>query len=148
MTRVFTLLLLLLGFYSIATAQCDKKYKLKPERIVTIQADSSEGEEMPFTAEITISKDRMTITVTLPDGNMAEIRGKHSETVCKMNADYTEGTIDYKTDAEMSNGNESRQLKMSFTLEAKSGKLKLFGVPEDQPGEKICFIIKEKEEVK
>lgn len=148
MIRIFSLLFVMLTSYSIASAQCDKKYKLKPERIVTIQADSSEGEEMPFTAEITISKDSILITVTLPDGNIAEIRGKHSETVCKMNADYTEGTIDYKTEAEMSNGSESRQLKMSFTLEAKSGKLKLFGVPEDQQGEKICFIIKEKEEVK
>jgi hypothetical protein len=148
MTRIFSLLFLLLASYSIASAQCDKKYKLKPERIVTLQADSSEGEEMPFTAEITTSKDSLIIKVTLPDGNIAEIRGKHSETVCKMNADYTEGTIDYKTDAEMSNGSESRQMKMSFTLEAKSGKLRLIGVPEDQPGEKICFIIKEKEEVK
>jgi len=148
MTRIFSLLFLLLASSSIASAQCDKKYKLKPERIVTIRADSSEGEEMPFTAEITISKDSITIAVTLPDGNTAEIRGKHSETVCKMNADYTEGTIAYKTDAEMSNGSEARQLKMSFTLEAKSGKLKLFGVPEDQQGEKICFVIKEKEEVK
>jgi len=148
MTRIISLVFLLLASYSIASAQCDKKYKLKPERIVTIRADSSEGEEMPFTAEITISKDSITIAVTLPDGNAAEIRGKHSETVCKMNADYTEGTIDYKTDAEMSNGSESRPLKMSFTLEAKAGKLKLFGVPEDQQGDKICFVIKEKEEVK
>ena len=148
MTRIFPLLFLLLASYSIALAQCDKKYKLKPERIVTLQADSSEGEEMPFTAEITNSKDSLIITVTLPDGNIAEIRGKHTETVCKMNADYTEGTIDYKTDAEMSNGSESRQMKMSFNLVAKAGKLKLFGVPEDGQGEKICFIIKEKEEVK
>ncbi len=112
MTRIFSLLFLLLASYSITSAQCDKKYKLNPERIVTIRADSSEGEEMPFSAEITTSKDSIIIKVVLPDGNTAEIRGKHSETVCKMNADYTEGTIDYKTDAEMSNGSESRQLKM------------------------------------
>ncbi len=148
MTRIFTLLLLLLGSYSITFAQCDKKYKLKVERIVTIQADSSEGQEMPFTADISISKDSIIINVTLPDGNNAAINGKHSETVCKMNADYTEGTIAYKTDAEMSNGSESRPMKMSFLLEAKAGKLKLFGVPEDGAGEKICFVIKEKEEVK
>jgi len=148
MARIFLLLFLLLGSYSLAVAQCDKKYKLKPERIVTIKEDSSEGEEVPFTAEILISKDSLIITVTLPDGNTAEIKGKHSETVCKMNADYTEGTIDYKTDAEMSNGSDSRQLKMTFNLVAKAGKIKLFGVPEDQQGEKICFIIKEKEEVK
>jgi hypothetical protein len=148
MARFFSFLFLLLGSYSIASAQCDKKYKLKPERIVTIQSDGSEGEELPFTAEIIISKDSVVITVTLPDGNTAEIKGKHSETVCKMNADYTEGTIEYKTDAEMTNGSDSRQMKMSFTLEAKSGKLKLFGVPEDQQGDKICFIIKEKEEIK
>ena len=148
MTRIFSLLFLMLASYSIASAQCDKKYKLKPERIVTIGPDGSEGEEMPFSADITTSKDSIIIKVVLPDGNTAEIRGKHSETVCKMNADYSEGTIDYKTDAEMSNGSESRQLKMSFTLEAKSGKLKFFGVPEDQQGEKFCFVIKEKEEVK
>jgi len=148
MTRIFAILFLLLGSYSIASAQCDKKYKLKPERIVTIKSDSSEGVDVPYTAEISISKDSIIITVTLPDGNIGEIKGKHSETACKMNADYTEGTIDYKTDAEMSNGTETRQIKMAFNLVAKAGKLKLFGVSEDQQGEKICFIIKEKEEVK
>ena len=134
--------------YATAYTQCDKKYKLKTERIVTIKDDGSEGEELPFTADITVLKDSIYILITLNNGNTAEVKGKHTETVCKMNADYTEGTIDYKTDAELSNQSEARQQKMSFTLEAKEKKLKLFGVPVDQPGEKICFIIKDKEEVK
>jgi len=134
--------------YVTAYTQCDKKYKLKTERIVTIKDDGSEGEDLPFTSDITITKDSIFILINLPNGSTAEVKGKHTETVCKMNADYSEGSIDYKTDTELSNQSETRQQKMTFTLEAKEKKLKLFGVPVDQPGEKICFIIKEKEEIK
>jgi hypothetical protein len=148
MIKFIPFLVLFVGSFAVATAQCDKKYKLKPERIFAVQQDGSEGEEIPFTAEIKISKDSIHISLTMPDGNAAEIWGKHTETVCKMNADYTEGTIEYKTDAEMSSNGQSRTAKMLFTLEAKAGKLKLFGVPEGQDEEKICFQIKEKEESK
>jgi len=146
MRKIICLLVLITAHY-LVSAQCEKRYKLKTERIVTINSDGSEGEEMPFTADISISKDSIRIVATLPDGNIAEIKGKHTETVCKMNADYTEGTIEYKTEAEMSRTGETRPMRMVFTMEAKDGKLKLFGVPEEQ-GEKICFFIKEKEEVK
>jgi len=128
--------------------QCDKKFKLKVERVVTINADGSEGEEIPFTVDIVLGKDSISITLVLPDGNTAEISGKHNSTVCKMNADYSNGTIDYKTDAVMNSGGQTREAKMTFNVEAKDGKLKVFGVPDDQPGEKICFFIKENEEVK
>ncbi len=149
MKRCIALLFCVAGFATISNAQqCDKKYKLKTERVVTINADSSEGEEIPFTVDITMAKDSIFIVIVLPDGNTAEITGKHSSTVCKMNADYTNGTIEYKTDAVMSSGGQTRESKMQFNIEAKDGKMKVFGVPEDQPGEKICFIIKEKEEVK
>jgi hypothetical protein len=148
MIKFIPFLVLFVGTVAVATAQCDKKYKLKPERIFSVQPDGSEGENIPFTAEIDISKDSIHISLVLPDGNAADIWGKHAETVCKMNADYSEGTIEYKTDAEMSSNGQTRQAKMLFTIEAKAGKLKVFGVPEDEPNDKICFVIKEKEEKK
>jgi hypothetical protein len=148
MKKVIVLFVLLTATYSFASAQCDKKYKLKTERIFGVKEDGSEGEDVPITADISISKDSILISLVLPDGNTAEINGKHTEKVCKMNADYTEGTIECKTDVEMSGSGETRQIKMSFTIECKAGKMKIFGVPDDQPNEKICFQIKEKEEVK
>lgn len=149
MRKSIVLLLSFICFVYIANAQqCDKKYKMKTERVVTINADSSEGEEIPFTAEITISKDSIFITIAMPDGNTAEISGKHSAVVCKMNADYSNGSIEYKTDATMQSGGQSRDAKMIFNIEAKDGKFKVFGVPEGDQQEKICFYIKEKEEVK
>ena len=148
MKKIIFLLVILTATYSLVSAQCDKKYKLKTERIFGVKEDGSEGEDAPITAEITISKDSILISLGLPDGNTAELNGKHIEKICKMNADYSEGTIEYKTDAEMSGTGETKQLKMSFTIECKAGKMKIFGVPDDQPAEKICFQIKEKEEVK
>jgi hypothetical protein len=147
--KKFTILLLMLFCGVVVSySQCDKKYKLKPERIVTITDSGSEGEEIPFSADITLSKDSIHILINLPDGTSAEVRGKHVETICKMDSTYNEGTIEYKTDAELTNQGELRKHKMNFLLEAKAGKFKLYGVPEDQPGEKVCFIIGEKQEVK
>ncbi|MBC7849106.1 MAG: hypothetical protein H7Y31_05190 [Chitinophagaceae bacterium] len=141
------LFVLLIGTVA-ANAQCDKKFKLTPERIYQVNEDGSEGEAIPFTAEITISKDSIAVVFTMPDGNSGEIRGKHTETVCKMNADYTEGTIEYKTSAQMLRNGEERPMNMLFTIESKAGKLSVFGVPVDQPNEKICFVIKDKQEIK
>ncbi len=148
MIKIIFLLVVIVSTNSLTYAQCDKKFKLKTERVFSVKEDGSEGDDVPFNADITISKDSIFITIVLPDGNTAEISGKHVEKICKMNADYTEGTIDCKTDAEMNGGGQTKQLKMSFTIESKAGKMKIFGVPDDQPGEKICFQIKEKEEVK
>lgn len=142
-----TSLLLLVNF--MVTAQtCDKKYKLKTERIYSVKEDGSEGDDVPLSADITIGKDSLLITIGLPDGNTMDLTGKHSATVCKMNADYSEGTIEWKTDAEINQGGQVKQTKMIFTMECKEGKMKFYGVPEDSPAEKICFQIKEKEEVK
>lgn len=148
MKQVILLLLVFVTSYTVVSAQCDKKFKLKTERVFGVKEDGSEGEEVPFNADIIIGKDSITITIVLPDGNTAEISGKHTEKVCKMNADYTEGTIEYKTDASISSGAQTKEAKMTFSIECKAGKMKIFGVPDDQPGEKICFQIKEKEEVK
>ena len=149
MKQCIAILICLLSLSTIADAQqCDKKYKLKTERVVTINADSSEGEELPFTVDLIISKDSIFVTIAFPDGNTAEINGKHSSTVCKMNADYTNGSIAYKTDATLNANGQTREAKMLFNIEAKDGKMKVYGVPEEDPNEKICFVIKEKEEVK
>lgn len=148
MKQVIFLFIVMVATYSVSFSQCDKKYKLKTERIFQVKDDGSEGEEIPFTADLTISKDSIFISLVLPDGTTAEISGKHTEKICKMNADYSEGTMECKTDVEINGGGQSKQAKMTFTVECKAGKMKIFGVPDDQPGEKICFQIKEKEEVK
>jgi hypothetical protein len=148
MKKVFFLFVLLVAGYSIGFAQCDKKYKMKTERVVEIRDDSTEGDEQPITAEITLNKDSIFITVTRPDGSLIEISGKLIDKVCKMNAEFTEGTYDFNADAEMNRNGETRKTKLYFNLKSKEGKIKIYGVPEENLQEKICFVIKEKEEVK
>ncbi len=149
MKKVLALVpLFLLVMLTLRAQQCDKKYKLKTEKIVSVQEDGSDGEEIPLTAEISIRKDSIIISLTTPDGQIVEVSGKHTETICKMNDDYSNGTIEYKTDVTMTRGDETRNEKMFFKVECKDGKMKIYGVPESQPSDKICFFIKEKEEVK
>ena len=138
--------IVLLSLFQVTVAQCDKKYKLVVDRVVSINADSTDGAELPFTVGVVILKDSIRITITTPEGD-ANIDGKHTDIVCKMNADYTEGYIEYKTDAQMLRGSETRDVKMNFRLEAKAGVLKLFGAPDTEPNERICFYIKEKQPV-
>ncbi len=140
--------LFFLATFTIKAQQCGKKFKLKTEKIVTVQEDGSDGEEVPLVAEISVLKDSILINLTTGDGQTIQVNGKHTETVCKMNDDYTEGTIEYKTDVLMTRNDETRNEKMLFKIEAKGGKLKIYGVPESQPSDKICFVIKEREEVK
>lgn len=148
MRKIF-LLTAFFGLFAVTVqAQCDKKFKLKIERVYTLQEDGSEGEEVPFTVDATISKDSILLNLVTPDGATIEITCKSTSTDCKMNAEYTDGTIDWKTDAVMSSNGQSRDAKMLFKLEAKEGKLKLIGYPEESPAEKICFLVKEKEPVK
>lgn len=149
MKRVWAFLpLFLLATITIKAQQCDKKFKLKTEKIVSVQEDGSDGDEIPLTAEISLSKDSIVISLTTPDGQIVEVSGKHTETACKMNEDYSNGTIEYKTDVTMTRGDETRNEKMLFKVECKDGKMKIYGVPESQPSDKICFFIKEKEEKK
>lgn len=148
MKKHVILLLLLVVCYGICSAQCNKKYKMKTERVVEIREDSTEGDEQPITAEITLSKDSIILNVTTPDGSVMEIAGKLIDQVCKMNADFTEGTYDFNAEAEMTRNGEVKKSKLFFNLKSNAGKIKIFGVPEENPGEKICFVIKEKEEVK
>ena len=148
MKKHFILLILLVACYGVSSAQCDKKYKMKTERVVEVRADSSEGDEQPISAEITLGKDSILLNVTTPDGNVIEITGKLIDKVCKMNADFTEGTYDFNAEAEMNRNGETRKTKLIFNLKANAGKIKIYGVPEENQNEKICFIIKDKEEVK
>jgi hypothetical protein len=148
MKRILFLFVLLVAGYGICSAQCDKKYKMKTERVVEIREDSTEGDEQPITAEITLSKDSIFINVTTPDGNVIEISGKLIDKVCKMNPEFTEGSYDFNADAELNRNGESKKTKLYFNLKSKEGKIKIYGVPEESPSEKICFVIKEKEEVK
>jgi hypothetical protein len=148
MKRVFFLFVLLVAGYGICSAQCDKKYKMKTERVVEIREDSTEGDEQPVTAEITLSKDSIFIIVTTPDGSIIEIYGKLIDKVCKMNADFTDGSYDFTVDAERSRNGETRKNKLFFNLKSKEGKIKIYAVPEENQQEKICLVIKEKEEVK
>ncbi len=148
MRKTFLLTAFFALFAITVQAQCDKKFKLKIERVYTLQEDGSEGEEVPFTADATISKDSILLNLVTPDGATIEITCKNTSTDCKMNADYTDGTIEWKSDAVMNSNGQSRDAKMLFKLEAKEGKLKLIGWPEESPTEKICFLVKEKEAVK
>src|SRR6185436_11805375 len=125
-----------------------KKYKMKTERVVEIREDSTEGDEQPITAEIILSKDSIFINVTRPDGSVIEISGKLIDKVCKMNPEFTEGSYDFNADAELNRNGESKKTKLYFNLKSKEGKIKIYGVPEENPSEKICFVIKEKEEIK
>jgi hypothetical protein len=142
--------LIFLGTAAVASAQqCTKKYKMTTERTHQVAPDGSEGDDIPLSANITLSKDGILIVITTPDGTEITLKGVHKETECKMNADYSEGTIDYKTDAELNRSNgETRTSKMLFKLESKGGKFKLYGNPEDEQQERVCFVIKDKEEIK
>ena len=142
--------LIFLATAAIASAQqCTRKFKMTTERTHQVAPDGSEGDDLPLSANITLSKDSILIVITTPDGTEITLKGVHKETECKMNADYSEGTIDYKTDAEINRSSgESRTSKMFFKLESKGGKFKLYGSPEDQQQEKVCFVIKDKEEIK
>jgi len=148
MKRILFLFVLLVAGYGICSAQCDKKYKMKTERVVEIREDSTEGDEQPITAEIILSKDSIFINVTRPDGSVIEISGKLIDKVCKMNSEFTEGSYDFNADAELNRNGESKKTKLYFNLKSKEGKIKIYGVPEENPSEKICFVIKEKEEIK
>jgi len=148
MKKYFILSILLVACYGIGYAQCDKTYKMKTERVVEIRADSSEGDDQPITVEIKLSKDSILLNVTTPDGNVIDIMGKLIDKVCKMNADFTDGTYDFNAEAEMNRNGETKKTKLYFNLKANAGKIKIYGVPEENPNEKICFVIKEKEEVK
>ena len=111
-----------------------------------VKSGTTEGEEIPVTAEITLSKDSIFVLMNWGTGNVTEVRGRHTATICKMNKEYTEGTVDLKTDAEMTAHGETKKAKMFFTVISKVGKMKVYGVPEEN-NDKTCFVIKEKEEI-
>ena len=139
--------IVMLGICSLVNAQCDKKLKVKTEKVYQVNADNTEGDEIPVTAVITLSKDSIFVLMNWTDGNVADLKGRHTQTVCKMNKSYSEGTVEYKTDATLTTHGEAKASKMLFTIESKAGRIKLYGVPEDDK-DKICFVIKEKEEIK
>lgn len=144
--KIFLFIIMIAGLCSFVNGQCDKKLKLKTEKVYQINPDATEGEEIPVTAEITLSKDSIFVLMNWTDGRVTEVRGKHKETICKMNKEYTEGTVDFKTDAEMTAHGETKKAKMLFNVISKAGKIKVYGVPEEN-NDKICFVIKEMEEI-
>lgn len=113
-----------------------------------VTSEGVEGKQMSLNTTLTLSIDSIIIVVVFPDEAVAMIKAANKETVCKMNSDYSDGTIEYKSDAQITNGaGETRQAKMQFKLESKGGKFKLYAAEEDQPSDKVVIIIKEKKEV-
>jgi hypothetical protein len=143
---IFLFSIMIVGLCSFVNGQCDKKLKLKTEKVYQVKPDNTEGEELPITVEITLTKDSIFVLMNWNGGVVTELKGKHSVTDCNMNREYTEGTIDFKTDAEMTARGQTKKTKMLFNVVSKAGKMKVYGVPEDN-NEKLCFVIKEKEEI-
>jgi len=141
-------LLVLLGLSSVlANAQCDKKVKFVSEKVYAVNADTAEGESLPVHGNIRLSKDSIFVSMQWQNGQTTEVRGSNAEIICKMNDDYKEGTIDIKSNAEIKANGQSSQSKMLFNIRSKAGKIKIYAVPEDEK-EKICFAIKEWQEIK
>lgn len=139
--------ILLFSFNSFSQNNCGKRFKLVVDKVISVNADGSDGESVPLTAKITISKDSIHVILHTDEGDDIDVNGVHTETVCKMNSDYTDGTIDWKTKAVLiTPDGQTRDSEMIFNLVAKNGVLKLYGVPTESPTEKLCFIIKEKQE--
>ena len=139
--KIFLFVIMIAGLCSPGNGQCDKKLKLKTEKVYQVNSDTTEGGEIPVAAEITLTKDSIFVLMNWTDGRITEVSGKHRETICKMNKEYTEGTIDFKTDAEMTAHGETKKSKMLFNVISKAGKMKIYGVPEEN-NDKICFVIK------
>jgi hypothetical protein len=143
----FLFIILIAGLCLFVNGQCEKKLKLKTEKVYQLKAENTAGEEILITAEITLSKDSIFVLMNWGNANVTEVRGRHTATVCKMNKEYSDGTIDFKTDAEMIAHGETKKARMLFNVISKAGKMKVYGVPEDD-NEKLCFVIRDREEIK
>ena len=148
MKKLFFMALLGTAGYFSVSAQCDTKIKLVSDKAFEVKADNSEGQNIPVTAIIRFSKNSISVVLNYQNGTTTEISGANSSLVCKMNKGYTEGTIDIKSDAEIKTPETTGRSKMLITIESKAGQMKVYGVPEDNPDGKICFVIKEKQEIK
>ncbi len=139
---------LLIGMAGVAGAQCDKTLKLDVEKIYTVGPDNSEGKNLNAGGTVTISRDSIHVIMLWDDGNSTDVKGLIKKTECKMNADYSEGFIDIVADAVLSARGNSKSDKMFFTVVSSKGAMKIYGVPESDINDKLCFVIKNREVLK
>ena len=131
----------------LANAQCDKSVKFITEKVYAVNADTAEGESLPVSGNIRLSRDSIFVFMQWQNGETTVIRGANAEMTCKMTSDYRDGTIDIKSDAEIKAHGQSSKSKVIFTILSKAGRIKVYAVPENE-NEKICFAIKEWQEIK
>jgi hypothetical protein len=134
--------------YLVTSAQCDKKFNLTIDKVFQLQPDSTEGDIVSEAAQIVLSKDSIHVTVTMPDGSSMVLKGLNKETVCRMNPDYSNGTIELVYDAVLFVKGNSKTDRILFTVISENGAMKLIGAPESNRSDKLCFVVKNKEEVK
>lgn len=148
MKQVLLALIIVAGGSFTALAQCDKSFNLQADTVYQLQPDSSRGDDIPGKAIIRLSKDSIHVRMQMNDGGSFEFKGKNISIVCKMNNEYSEGRVDVVYDATLyARGNE-RKDKLFFTITCKDGIMKLVGAPESNMNDKICFLIKDREEIK
>lgn len=149
MVRIKRMALLILFVITsvLANAQCAKNVRFVADKVYQVKADTTAGETLPVNGSIRLSKDSIFVSMQWQSGETTEIRGSNSEINCKMNNDYKEGTIDIKSNAELTVRNQTNKSKMLFNILSKGGKIKIYAVPENE-NEKICFAIKEWQEIK
>ena len=128
-------------------AQCDKKLNLVTEKVYQVKTDSTLGDELPVAGVIRLFKDSIFVSMNWQSGETTNVRGSNAEIKCKMNSDYKDGTIDIRSDAEITAHGNTSKAKMLFNIVSKEGRIKVFAAPEDN-NEKICFAIKEWQEIK
>ena len=144
-TYLFSILLTTLLALNVQS-QCDRQIKMKCEKAFKLHADGSTAEEQDIAIDITLTKDSIRLSAVTPQGSQVEISGPLKEKDCKMNSSFSEGTFAFKSDATKKQDYDVKEMKLKFSLEAKDGKLKLFGekdVPAGEDPEKMYFEIKE-----
>lgn len=148
MKHVLLALLIITGNSLTTFAQCDKKITLQADTVYQLQPDSTRGDDIPGKAIIRLTKDSIHVRMQMNDGSNFEFKGNSISSVCKMNNEYSEGRIDVVYDATLyARGNEKKD-KLFFTITSVGGAMKLVGAPESNMSDKLCFVIKSKEEIK
>ena len=130
----------------LANAQCEKNVKFVTEKVYQVKGDSTEGDQLPVTGSIRLSKDSIFVFMQWQSGETTEVRGSDTQINCRMNSDYKEGTIEIASNAEITVRGQTNKTKMLFNILSKEGKIKVYAVPENE-SEKICFAIREWQEI-
>jgi hypothetical protein len=131
----------------MVSAQCDKKLSLVTDKVYQVKTDNSIGDELPVAGVIRLFKDSIFVSMNWQSGETTNVRGSNAEIKCKMNSNYQDGTIDIKSDAEITAHGQTSKAKMLFNIISKEGRIKVYAVPENND-EKICFAIREWQEIK